>query len=131
MPLVDVRAVRRAGAPPNGRACGRRQVFRNLAALRGGFFFEPGPSFLELVRYRFVFPPSGMTLDQLAQAMRGMPRDALIMIRTPEGLREVRLVKPCYVRDDGTPRSAAAGARYAIIPDDDAWEPQSSQLAGA
>ncbi len=39
-----------------------------------------------------------MTLDQLAQAMRGMPRDALIVVRTPEGLREVRLVKPCYVR---------------------------------
>jgi hypothetical protein len=65
----------------------------------------------------------GMTLDKLAQAMRGMPRDALIMIRTPQGLREVRLVKPGYIRDDGEPGMAGTGARYAIVLDDNAWEP--------
>ncbi len=34
-----------------------------------------------------------MTLDQLAQAMRGMPRDALIMIRTPAGLRKLSTIR--------------------------------------
>jgi hypothetical protein len=68
-----------------------------------------------------------MTLDQLAQAMRGMPRDALIMIRTPEGLRRLVWVKATHIDDDGTDASASSG-RYAIILEHDGLD---RKVAGA
>jgi hypothetical protein len=75
---------------------------------------------------RFVPHDAGMTLDQLAQAMRGMPRDALIMIRTPEGLRRLVWVKAAHIGVDGTEIGAGTGSRYAIILEHDGLEPRKS-----
>jgi hypothetical protein len=72
----------------------------------------------------------GMRLDQLAQAMRGMPRDALNMIRTPAGLRKLVWVKAIHVGTEGTEAGASSGGRYAIILEHDGLEPQSSKRAG-
>lgn len=69
-----------------------------------------------------------MTLDQLAQAMRGMPRDALIMIRAPQGLRKVVWVKSTRIGDDGTEAGASSGGRYAIILEHDGIEPKGPKL---
>lgn len=56
-----------------------------------------------------------MTLDQLAVCMRGTPRDTLILLETPEGLREVNLVKATRVLcGPGTIRPAEQGA-YALV----------------
>jgi hypothetical protein len=70
-----------------------------------------------------VLPSPGMTLDQLAPAMRGTPRDALIMIRTPEGLRRLVWVKATHLGEDETETRAGSGARYAIILEHDGLEP--------
>ena len=72
-----------------------------------------------------------MTVDQLAHAMRGMPRDALIMIRTPEGLRKVVWVKGTHIGTDGTEAGAGSGGRYAVILEHDGLEQQSSKLSSA
>ena len=50
--------------------------------------------------------------------MRGMPRDARIMIRLPDGkLVELALVKPMYTRADSDDETIAAapGGRYTIV----------------
>jgi len=61
---------------------------------------------------------TGLTLDMLARALRGIPREAPILVRMPDGsLRHVRTVRPVYVAADGTenPRSAStSGQTYAI-----------------
>ncbi len=43
-----------------------------------------------------------MTLDQLAHAMKGMPHDAPILVRTLEGLRPTKLVVPTRLPADGS-----------------------------
>jgi hypothetical protein len=58
------------------------------------------------------------TLDKLAHAMRGMPRDARIMIQLPGGkLVELALVRPMYTRADSNDETvpAAPGGRYTIV----------------
>jgi hypothetical protein len=60
------------------------------------------------------------TLDTLAQALRGMPRDARMLIQLPDGaLAEIDHVRPGHVgmRDDGTleTRQSTQGAHYGIV----------------
>jgi hypothetical protein len=58
-----------------------------------------------------------MTIAGLAAALRGMPRDARLLIDTPEGLKDLRWVKPAHVRaaaQDGATEASAAGD-YAIV----------------
>jgi hypothetical protein len=57
------------------------------------------------------------TLDKLARAMRGMPRDARIMIRLPGGkLVELDLVTATHTRTDSTDETVAGdGGRYTIV----------------
>ena len=58
------------------------------------------------------------TLDKLAHAKRGMPRDARIMIQLPGGkLVELALVRPMYTRADSNDETvpAAPGGRYTIV----------------
>ena len=60
------------------------------------------------------------TLDKLAQALRGMPRDARMLIQLPDGrLADIDHIRPGHVgvRDDGTieTRRSTEGAQYAIV----------------
>jgi hypothetical protein len=58
------------------------------------------------------------TLDSLARALRGMPRDAPILVRMPDGsLRRILNVRPLYITAAGTENPAGAtlnGQQYAI-----------------
>jgi hypothetical protein len=56
-----------------------------------------------------------MTIAGLAAALRGIPRDARLMIDTPEGLKDLRWVSPTHVHavQDGTAEASTAG-KYAI-----------------
>jgi hypothetical protein len=58
------------------------------------------------------------TLDSLARALRGMPRDAPILVRMPDGsLRQVRNMRPLYIMADRSENPAGAtlnGQQYAI-----------------
>jgi hypothetical protein len=61
-----------------------------------------------------------MTLNEIAQALRGMPRDARMLIQLPGGtLAEVDHVRPGYVgtRAGGTleMQQSTQGARYDIV----------------
>ena len=64
---------------------------------------------------------SHMTLDDLAQALRGIPRNAVIMIETSDGVRPVRMTRGALGRlTDGGIVSVASGSsiddsRYLII----------------
>lgn len=57
-----------------------------------------------------------MTLDQLARALRGMPRDAPMMVRLPDGgLRAIALVRPVLLSGGGAEMSVASSqGRYTI-----------------
>ena len=57
-----------------------------------------------------------MILDGLARALRGMPRDAPMLVRLPDGsLRGIAVVRPVLLGGDGAERPTAAGqGRYAI-----------------
>ena len=57
-----------------------------------------------------------MTIAGLAAALRGMPRDARLLIDTPEGLKDLRWVKPAHVRaaQDGATEAGTAG-EFAIV----------------
>ncbi len=56
------------------------------------------------------------TLDSLAIALRGMPRDASILIETPDGLRPLVLVSATHVAEaDGSLQAVSGGGRYAIV----------------
>jgi hypothetical protein len=57
-----------------------------------------------------------MTLDGLANALRGMPRDAPMMVRLPDGsLREIVMVRPVLTGGDGAELAVASSlARYTI-----------------
>jgi hypothetical protein len=60
------------------------------------------------------------TLDKLAHALRGMPRDARMLIQLPDGtLAEIDHVRPGHVgaHQDGTleTRPSAHGAHYGIV----------------
>ena len=57
-----------------------------------------------------------MTLDELARALRGMPRDARMIVRLPDGtLRDIALVRPVLLGGDGAVLSAASShGEYAI-----------------
>ena len=51
-----------------------------------------------------------MTLDGLARALRGMPRDARMMVRLPDGsLRDIAIVRPVLLGGDGAVLSVASG----------------------
>ena len=62
---------------------------------------------------------AGFTLAKLAQALRGMPREARMLIRLPDGqLVEIDHVTAAHLTDDNAalPGGASAqGARYGII----------------
>ena len=64
-------------------------------------------------------PTGRHTLDSLAFALKGMPRDALMLIETPDGLRPIALVSATYVADTDAglrERPGSSGrARYAIV----------------
>lgn len=57
-----------------------------------------------------------MTLDGLARAVRGMPRDAPMMVRLPDGgLCDIAAVRPVLLDGDGTAlTSASSQGRYTI-----------------
>ena len=61
----------------------------------------------------------GFTLAKLAEALRGMPRDARMLIRFPDGrLVEIDHVTAAHVSDDNTALpggASASGTRYGII----------------
>ena len=59
-----------------------------------------------------------------------MPRDALIMIRTPAGLRKLAWVKPTHIGDDGTEAGASSGGGYAIILEHDGLESSRGGASG-
>ena len=61
-----------------------------------------------------------MTLDELAHAMRGMPREGLILVRLPDGrLAQLDHVTAAYGARDGGGRvigqRTGSGGRYAIV----------------
>jgi hypothetical protein len=64
-----------------------------------------------------------MTIDDLAHALRGMPRDAVLLIDTPDGPQPLRMCRGAHARrrDDGGVEALANGAStvgevgYAII----------------
>ena len=62
---------------------------------------------------------AGFTLAKLAEALRGMPREARMLIRLPDGqLVEIDHVTAVHLTDDNAalPGGASAqGARYGII----------------
>ncbi len=50
-----------------------------------------------------------MTLDGLARALRGMPRDARMMVRLPDGsFRDIAIVRPVLLGGDGAVLSVAS-----------------------
>ena len=57
-----------------------------------------------------------MTIADLANALRGISRDALVLIDTPDGPKRLRMVAGSYVgeREGGMERRAQS-ERYAII----------------
>jgi hypothetical protein len=57
-----------------------------------------------------------MTIADLAAALRGMPLTARLLIDTPDGLKDLRWVKPIHVRaaSDGRQEASTAG-EYAIV----------------
>ena len=61
----------------------------------------------------------GFTIAKLAEALRGMPREARMLIRLPDGrLVEIDHVTAAHLTDDNAalPGGASAqGARYGII----------------
>ena len=61
----------------------------------------------------------GFTIAKLAEALRGMPREARMLIRPPKGrLVDIDHVRPAYLTDDNATLSGGAntsGARYGII----------------
>jgi hypothetical protein len=61
----------------------------------------------------------GFTLDQLAQALRGMPRNAPVLLELPDGrLVEIASVRPQHVlvREGAIEGSTSAhGATYGIV----------------
>ena len=57
------------------------------------------------------------TLNKLAQALRGMPRDGRMLIRLPDGgLVDIDHVTAAYVGDDDKAQSGpGGGGQYGII----------------
>jgi hypothetical protein len=55
-----------------------------------------------------------MTIDQLAHALRGMPRSAPMLVATADGLRSIAMVRPGWLRGDGTPGQEGGQAVYSI-----------------
>jgi hypothetical protein len=53
-----------------------------------------------------------MTLDQLANALRHMPRNAPMLVETPDGLRPIRMVRAGWVREDGSPGTESGDATH-------------------
>jgi hypothetical protein len=56
-----------------------------------------------------------MTLDQLARALRGTPREARMLVATTDGLRPIVLVRSGWVRGDGTMGPDGGEAVYSIV----------------
>lgn len=59
-----------------------------------------------------------MTLDDLAQALRGMPRDARMVVRLHDGrLADIDHVKPAHLSagPDPVARASADGSVYGIV----------------
>ncbi len=61
--------------------------------------------------------PKTFTLDQLAAALRGMPRDAPMLVRLQDGaFRGIRRIRPMHVAADGNEvlQGGSDGTLYAI-----------------
>ena len=57
-----------------------------------------------------------MTIADLANALRGIPRDALVLIDTPDGLKRLRMVAGSYVGEqEGKMVRRGQSERYAVI----------------
>ena len=53
-----------------------------------------------------------MTIAELGAALRGIPRDTRLLIDTPDGLKDLRLVQPVHARaeqDGGVVASTKGG----------------------
>jgi hypothetical protein len=47
-------------------------------------------------------PDEPMSISQLANAFRGIPRDAYVLLETPAGLKPIRLVSVTHVAIEGS-----------------------------
>jgi hypothetical protein len=58
-----------------------------------------------------------MTIADLAEALRGTPRDAALMIDTPDGIKPLRMVRGAYGRGGEVLDSGASspGQTYIVI----------------
>jgi len=55
------------------------------------------------------------TLEKLAQALRGIPRDAFMLMRLPDGtLRHIEMLRPVMVADSEGHPAVVRERRYAI-----------------
>jgi hypothetical protein len=55
------------------------------------------------------------TLEKLAQALRGIPRDAFMLVRMPDGtLRHIAMLRPVKVADSEDDTAEVREGRYAI-----------------
>ncbi len=55
------------------------------------------------------------TIDDLAHAPRGMPRDAAFWVGTPNGLRPVVGIAPTYVRQGTNGHEASTAGAYGLV----------------
>jgi hypothetical protein len=74
---------------------------------------------LDIRKKDVSMPLERMTLNDLAVCMRGMPRDSLILIDTPDGPKRMRSVRGGYGNRDGEllplGASAQGDAQYVLI----------------
>ena len=57
-----------------------------------------------------------ITIADLTNALRGIPRDAVILIDTPDGPQRLQMIQPTRMAARGTALEPhPAGERYAII----------------
>jgi hypothetical protein len=55
------------------------------------------------------------TLEKLAQALRGIPRDAFMLVRMPDGtLRHIEMLRSIKIAEGEGEAAAAREGRYAI-----------------
>ena len=64
---------------------------------------------------RFGREGEPFTINDLAQALRGMPRDAAFWIGTADGLRPVVGITPTYVRSGTNSHVASTAGAYGLV----------------
>jgi hypothetical protein len=102
--------VRRRRRPKEARRIEQEAVGRDCAA--GGRLRGRPPIAIVQPRNRGEV----MTIAELGAALRGIPRDTRLLIDTPDGLKELRLVQATHTRDaqNGSLAASTRGA-YAMV----------------